>query len=66
MNVTVAQEGLAVKTLGCSDLTLPGLRTVLSLGPIWEAKPWSGNQETEGLSVMLPPTWRTLGKMQLL
>ena len=66
MNVTVAWEGLAFKTLGCSDLTLPGLRTVLSLGAIWEAKLWSGNQEAGDLSVTLPPTWRTLGKMQLL
>lgn len=57
---------LSFQTHGSLSLTLLGPRTVPSLSPVREVKPWTGNQKARNLSLMLPPVWGTSDKMWLL
>lgn len=47
---------LMIRLRTCLPMNVPVAMGFHGLSPIWEVKPWSGNQETRDLSVLLPLT----------
>lgn len=56
---------LTIRFRACLPVNVTVAEGFHGLSPMWEVKPPTRNQETRDLSVVLPPTWRALGKIEL-